>query len=75
VIPNAADLHKSMIEDMCERFGIGGELVDYSEYKDDPVGFTTDVLGEKIITDDCKRLMNCVLLVTPKTRGRSSPLK
>lgn len=35
--------------------------LDFSRYRDDPVGFCRDVLGDKVITPDCARLMEAVV--------------
>lgn len=42
-----------------EAFGSARD--DYSQYVDDPVGFCIDVLGEKYLTDDTKKLMSSVV--------------
>lgn len=53
--------------DLFERLNTGLDSIinndtdDYSQYRDDPVGFCTDVLGEKYLTDDTKELMMSVV--------------
>lgn len=54
-----------MIVDVLDEFltdaGYGASTGTYSQYRDDPVGFCIDVLGEKYLTDDTKDLMMSVV--------------
>lgn len=54
-----SDLFENLLGRINDQFG-ESEQQDYSQYRDDPVGFCKDVLGDTYVTDDCKALMESV---------------